>query len=345
MTKIALLVSMSNKYYNAGTKPFVDITLGLIKGFKNITPFLIFFNSPSYEDSKKRFNWLPAYSFHSLDEVNSFIEKQGIEAVIFDDYIYRLKLINKVKTRKKVVYVQHLVGMSVINNVSNKFSFKLRVASYLPCRLVTRQYLALLDKADVIIGNSYTATHYLASLFGLSSSGVVYPPVGVNLKPGIDGSETTNRKGILVYMGHKPDFHVRDLDSDVKVLRRVDEIVLWGEGGLEDITDEELARLYANVKLVYSSTSFELFGYVGAEALLFKTPVLLNVYQPFLERIPMDTNMVKILGRSELKKEVIEEFLTAKKDAERARDAVITNYSAEVSAASLVEILKKEIGL
>lgn len=336
---------MSNKYYNAGTKPFVDITLGLLKGYRSITPFLLFLNSTSYEDVKEKFQQLPAYSFSSLNEINSFIEKQGIEVVIFDDYIYRLKLINKVRSRKKVVYVQHLVGMSVVNNLSNKYSIKLRLASYLPWRLVTRQYTKLLDEADIIIGNSYTATHYLASLFGIGSSGVVYPPVGANLKPKNNESETTQGKGILVYKGHKPDFHVRDLEKDLKVLREVDEVILWGEGGLEDISDEELSRLYSTVKLVYSSTSFELFGYVGAEALLFRKPVLLNVYQPFLERIPTDTNMVKILGRGELNREEIEGFLNAKKDAGRAREAVVRSYSPEASALSFVKILEKEIGL
>ena len=264
--------------------------------------------------------------------------------VIFDDFVYRLKLLDKVKSRKKAVYVQHLIGMSVVNDLSNRTSIKLRLASYLPWRMITRQYVKLLNKADIIIGNSYTTTHYLASLFGISSSGVVYPPVGVNLKVGNNESETNNRKGILVYKGHKPDFHVRDLGRDVKVLRELDEVILWGEGGLEGISDEELSRLYSSVKLVYSSTSFELFGYVGAEALLFKTPVLLNVYQPFLERIPIDTNMVKILGRGELDREDIEEFLSTKKDAERAKEAVITNYSPEASASSLVKILESELG-
>lgn len=345
MTKIAFLISKSDKYYNAGTKPFVDITLGLLKGYRSVSPFLLFFNSPSYEDTKKRFSQLPGYLFHSIDEINNFIDKKGIEIVIFDDYIYRLNLINKVRARRKAVYVQHLIGMAVNNRLANRSSVKLKLASYLPWQVISRKYISLLSEADVIIGNSYVATHYLASLFGISSSGVVYPPVGANLRLESKENEKSSGKGILIYKGHKPDFHVRDLDKDIKVLREIDEVIIWGEGELEDISDEELSRLYLSVKLVYPSTSFELFGYVGAEALLFKKPVILNVYHPFLERIPLDTNMVRILGRSDLNKEEIEKFLEAKKDAERAREAVITNYSPEASATSLLEILDREIGL
>jgi hypothetical protein len=338
MHKIAFLIALSNKYYNAGTKPFLDISLGLINnGYK---PFLLFFKSPSYEDCKKRFPNLPMYAFQDVDEINNFINKEGIKVLISDDYIYRLKILNKIKAKYKVVYVQHLAGMSVINELSNKTNIKLKLASYLPWRITVRQYVNILEKANIIIGNSYAATHYLASLYGISSSGVVYPPVGVNLRL-LNNSE---RKGILVYVGHKPDFYVRDLKQDIKVLKNIDDdIIIWGEGGLENISDEELSHLYSRVKLVYVTTTFETFGYVGAEALLFGTPVLLNVYQPFLEKIPLEYNMVKILGRKEIGPKEIEDFLELEKDIISAKKAIISNYSANKSSQSLIKILDTEL--
>lgn len=341
--KIAFLVYMSDRYYNSGTKPFVDIALGLLNRLKDVTPFLLFLNSPSYEDVKKRFPQIPAYEFTNVDEINYFLEKQRIDIVVFDDFRYRLKILEKVKSKRKVVYVQHLTGINVINNLSNKMSLKLKIASYLPWHVIVSQYIKRLEEADVIIGNSYTTTHYLASLFGISSSGVVYPPVGANLI--VKGKEVVERKGILVYKGHKPDFQVRDLHKDISELSKIDEVIIWGEGALENIGDEELSKLYSSVKLVYSSTSFELFGYVGAEALLFGTPVLLNVYHPFLEKVPMDTNMVKILGRRKLDRGEIEEFIGSKKDDKRAKEAIISNYSLEASASSLIKILSKELDI
>jgi hypothetical protein len=338
MHKIAFLIALSNKYYNAGTKPFLDISLGLINnGYK---PFLLFFKSPSYEDCKKRFPNLPMYAFQDIDEINNFINKESIKVLISDDYVYRLKILNKIKTKYKVIYVQHLTGIIVINELSNKTHIKLKLASYLPWRITVRQYVNLIEKADVIIGNSYTTTHYLASLFGISSSGVVYPPVGVNLRI-LNNSE---RKGILVYVGHKPDFYVRDLKQDIKVLKNIDDdIIIWGEGGLENISDEELSHLYSSVKLVYVATSFETFGYVGAEALLFGTPVLLNVYQPFLEKVPLEYNMVKILGRKEIGPKEIKDFLESEKDITSAKKAIISNYSVNKSSQSLIKILDTEL--
>jgi hypothetical protein len=338
MHKIAFLITLSNKYYNAGTKPFLDISLGLINnGYK---PFLLFFKSPSYEDCKKRFPNLRMHAFQDVDEINNFINKEGIKVLISDDYIYRLRIFNKIKAKYKVVYVQHLAGMSVINELSNKTNIKLKLASYLPWRITVRQYVNIIENANIIIGNSYTATHYLASLYGISSSGVVYPPVGVNLRL-LNNSE---RKGILVYVGHKPDFYVRDLKQDIKVLKNIDgDIIIWGEGGLENISDEELSHLYSSVKLVYVATSFELFGYVGAEALLFGTPVLLNVYQPFLEKVPLEYNMVKILGRKEIDPKEIKDFLESEKDVVSAKKAIVSNYSADKSSHSLIKILDTEL--
>lgn len=243
---------LSDKYYNAGTKPFVDISLGLAK--KGYNPYLLFFRSASYSDVKNKFPQLQAYIFDSMDKINKFIEKKNIEIVISDDFIYRLKIFKKIKSKHKVIYVQHITGISIMNDLSNKQNIKLRLASYLPWKLVIRNYVRLLRNADVIIGNSLTTTHYLSSLFGISSSGVVYPPVGVDLHL----TKVGTRKGILVFKGHKPDFHVRNLESDLKVLREVDEVLIWGEGGLENIRDDDLSRLYSSVKLVYSSTSFEL---------------------------------------------------------------------------------------
>jgi len=338
MHKIAFLIALSNKYYNAGTKPFLDISLGLINnGYK---PFLLFFKSPSYEDCKKRFPNLPMHAFQNVDEINNFINKEGIKVLISDDYIYRLKIFNKIKAKYKVVYVQHLVGMSVINELSNKTNIKLKLASYLPWRIIVRQYVNIVEKANIIISNSYTTTHDLATLYGINSSGVVYPPVGVNLRM-LNNSE---RKGILVYVGHKPDFYVRDLKQDIKVLKNIDDdIIIWGEGGLENISDEELSHLYSRVKLVYVTTTFETFGYVGAEALLFGTPVLLNVYQPFLEKIPLEYNMVKILGRKEIGPKEIEDFLELEKDIISAKKAIVSNYSANKSSQSLIKILDTEL--
>jgi len=338
MHKIAFLIAFSNEYYNAGTKPFLDISLGLINnGYK---PFLLFFKSPSYEDCKKRFPNLPMYAFQDINEINNFINKESIKVLISDDFVNRLKILNKIKTKYKVVYVQHLTGISVINELSNKTNIKLKLASYLPWRITVKRYVNLIEKTDVIIGNSYTATHYLASLFGISSSGVVYPPVGVNLRI-LNNSE---RKGILVYVGHKPDFYVRDLKQDITVLKNMDDdIIIWGEGGLENISDEELSHLYSSVKLVYVATSFELFGYVGAEALLFGTPVLLNVYQPFLEKVPLEYNMVKILGRKEIDPKEIKDFLESEKDVTSAKKAIISNYSVNKSSQSLIKILDTEL--
>lgn len=45
----------------------------------------------------------------------------------------------------------------------------------------------------------------------------------------------------------------------------------------------ELVNLYAESRVTYVPTEYELFGHVGAESLLCGTPVILDAYHPFLE--------------------------------------------------------------
>ena len=341
MCKLAFVISNSKTYYDAGTKPFVDLSIGLMK-LKNIKikSFILFFRSPSYYDTKRKFSELQLYYFQNLEEINNFIEKKNIQVVVTDDFLPRINLVKNLKAKTKIIYAQVLLGLGAINRLANKASLKLRLTSYIPWPFLTRPYIKALNEADIVIGNSYTTTHYLASLYGISSSGVVYPPVGVNLIP---PKEERNRQGILVYTGHKPDFNIRDTDRDISVLEKIDKVTVWGDNGIKNLSDEELSKLYSSSRLVYSATSFELFGYVGAEALLFRTPVLLSVYEPFLEKIPLESNMVKILGRDILSEYDVLKFLELKKDADKVVEAIKRYYAAEASAAVFAEILEKNI--
>ena len=79
-----------------------------------------------------------------------------------------------------------------------------------------------------------------------------------------------------------------------------------------------------------------MFGHVGAESLMFMTPVILDSYHPFLEFFPTDA--VRI---SDSKQTIYEEYkniIELHPDMKKAKNLVMERYSPIESAKRLMKI-------
>ena len=106
------------------------------------------------------------------------------------------------------------------------------------------------------------------------------------------------------------------------------------------LTTNELINLYMESRVTYVPTEYELFGYVGAESLLCGTPVILDVYHPFLEHFPMETNAVRIVHPHKTVSETFIEFQRERVNLESAKESIYNRYSAEESAKLLVKAME-----
>lgn len=354
MKKIAFLIS-DRSIYSAGIKPFVDIGHGLYK--LGIAPSFYALNIKKGISSNLS-NMYPHLNFinvNTIDEIIKNIETSSVELIISDDFLPRLNILHEIKREtgiKTASYALIFYGLNTLNKSSKK-SLKYWLGSMVPWSMLTNKYCNTLRSMDFVIGSSYATSYVLNLFYSVYTSGVVYPPVGVNFEK-IEKPKISKKEGLLVYLGHYPDYYLRDMPYTINQLsKRISKIKIWtgnpeNLNGLKpnvevytDISDKEVMDLYQSSEAVYIPTAFEGFGYVGPEALLFDTPVLLDTYQPWLEGFPMDSNAVKILDPKDESIEPFLEFLKSSKDVSTARQYIERRYSAIQSAKDLLYIINK----
>jgi len=350
MIKLALLLH-DDSYHKAGVKPYVDIALGLRRLGKD--PYLVSI-APSNklkEEINSRFPELDVYMFESKNSFLSKLHDLKPDLIISSNFPQVMNILLQIKENLKIrigVYAQYLFGINTLGSSRSKYNIKFRLGSLVPWRLLTHEYKKMMERMDVVIANSYTMQYVLAHFYDIKVNGVVYPPVGVNLRPFIDKllKEKSDREEILVYIGHYPDYYIRDINKTISELASHFKVKCFG-GQIPNlechkfIPDDELAKLYASSIATYVTTAWEGFGYVGPESLLFGTPVLLDTYQPWLEGFPIETGAVKITDPKENIVEALEELLNTPKDMERARKYIMERYSAELSAKELLRIVRR----
>lgn len=355
MKKIAFLIS-DRSIYSAGIKLFVDIGYGLYK--LGIAPYFYTLNIKKdlLSNLNNTYPYLNFININTVDEIIKSIKINSIELIITDDYLPRLDILYKIKreTRIKAAsYGQIFYGLNTLNKDSDR-SLIYWLGSFVPWSMLTNKYRNILGSMDFVIGNSYTTSYVLNIFYSVYTSGVVYPPVGVNFE-NIEKHEINKKDGLLIYLGHYPDYYIRDISYTINQLsKRISKIKIWTENpenlknlksNIEvytDISDKEVMNLYQSSEAIYIPTAFESFGYVGPEALLFDTPVILDTYQPWLEGFPMESNAVKILDPKDKSIEPFLDFLKSNKDISTARKYIEKRYSAVQSAKDLLHIINKK---
>lgn len=347
-----------SQYYSASVKPFVDISYGL--GLLGYNSVLLLHSMEKHllskieEITEKKAN-IVIFEDQTLEEQ---LKKINADFVIVDDDLKTMKKLVRLKLNKtkNVVYVQYLFGVNSNRHFFRKRRLKLRIASLLPWNLLTFSYRQYLSKFDFVIPNSNTCGYILDKFYDINCSGVVYPPVGVDMRPILDRNKSKDKSyEILIFLGNlKNDFYLRDLTKEIYELKNrlnaevkifatdretADHFSKTGFKVIFHVPVEELVKFLQNAAFTYVPTTFELFGYVGAESLLCGTPVVLDTYHPFIEKISSASNSVIL---SNPKRSIADELLSARvhdSDLEAAQNEVYSNYSPEESARTFLKLL------
>jgi hypothetical protein len=347
-----------SKYYNGNVKPFVDLSCGL----SELSEKAILFIHESEKQLSDKIMSLTRGSvpivFFNDDTLKQSIQKFSPDFVIVEDNLeYMQKILSlKIPSVRLGVFVQYLYGVNTNKGNMRNRSLKLNIGSILPWRLVIKKYRDLLCQFDFIIANSQTCGYILRQFYDLAISGTVYPPVGNDMRVFLkDNKDHYVKKGILIFVGNiENDYYERDLLKEISDMRKElkEPIMIFSSNAYtaeyftkqgfttySNLTVEELVKLFQTSRITYVPTSYELFGHVGAESILFGTPVILDTYHPFLEEVPMETKAVIIANPNSTISDVVKEMIKEDIDMETARNAVLNHYSVETSARSLIKAL------
>lgn len=361
MTKIGFIIhgyKGKSHYWNGNVKPFVDLSYGL----KIIGEEPVLFIDKAQEHLKEKINSITQADvplvYFTESNLENLILENDVKYLIVEDDLELMKnvLMFQTKDLKLGVFVQYLYGVNTNKQHKRAGSIALTVGSYLPWRFVIMKYRNLIRKFDFIIANSQACGYLLRHFYDVSPAGIVYPPVGVDMKSILSVRNINDKKnGLLIFAGNiENDYFLRDIFAEIidfkhrmsepvrVFVSNPDTAATFSKEGIEvysNVTVEELVSLYSKSKFTYVPTAYELFGYVGAESLLCGTPVILDTYHPFLELVPMNTNAVRIAHSkskiSDIAKDMNDEAINMK----TATEYIDTLYSAEESAKSLLRIL------
>lgn len=362
MTKIGLVIKGhegKSQYWNANVKPFVDLSYGL----QSIGEEPVLFIDDSQRHLDEKINSIIQDKVHKIYFHQSCLEKliseSGVKYLVVDDNAELMKSILQFRNIgfKKAVFVQYLFGVNTNKRDKRVGSVALTIGSYIPWKLLIRQYRNLLLGFDYVIPNSQTCGYVLRQFYDIMPTGTVYPPVGLDMKPFLDSFNTSNEKsGLLIFAGNIINDHFsRNLSEEIRELKsklgepvrlfvsNSETAISFSQIGIElysNLPVSELVQLYSKSRITYIPTTYELFGYVGAESLLCGTPVILDVYHPFLESVPMQTNAVRIAHPKSKILNVFFQIMNDNADVEAAKNSIVNRYSPEESARSLLRAME-----
>lgn len=362
MHKIGFIIkrySGKSQYYNSNVKPFVDLSYGLNAMGYEVSLFIDESERHLDEKIKSITGDGVTIFYFQRSNIEKLIYQNSIKYLIVEDNIDIMETVLKFQSKeiKKAVFVQYLYGVNTNKPEKRMSSFDLTIGSYLPWRLLTKKYRNLIERFDYIIPNSQTCGYILRQFYGLSPSGIVYPPVGIDMRPLLDNiKEKVEKKGILIFAGNiENDYFSRDIKKEVKTLiselkepvklfvSNPETASYFSQDGIKlysRLSVSELVKLYSESRATYVPTEYELFGYVGAESLLCGTPVILDVFHPFLESFPMETNTVKIVHPLKTIFSSFFELQEEKSNMAFAQAFIYNRYSAVESAKLLASALE-----
>lgn len=297
--KIAFLLAYEEFPYAGVVRPFINWTKELSKTCE--VYFLLMNCGEKLVDFIKKVDSIKScVDSNNLGGLVRFVKTADPDILITDDYIVRLKLLQKIKNKvpvKTCVYVQVLFGVHSIADVYYPISLKERIifalAKIIPFSILKMSYKKLLQKQDLIIANSQITATLLHTLYGVEPHGIVYPPVDTEIfRP----QSVKKKNQVLLYLGsHAGDTDENFVRQICKVLKSKNlKILVMGNKILQErllkefdiysiseVSDEELAKIYSECKLIICPQKWEQFGYVVAESIACRTPVLaFNIMGP-----------------------------------------------------------------
>lgn len=349
----------NSQYHHANVKPFVDLSYGL----KSIGQNPILFIEESERHLNEKINSITRgrvpliyFNFSNLEKL---LNENTVSHIVIEDNIELMEQVLKLREMgfKLAVYVLYLYGVNTNKREKRARSIALTIGSNLPWKFVVKKYRDMLIKFDYIISCSQTSGYILRQFYDVSVAGTVYPPVGLDMRSILESSNSpADRRGIFVFAGNiENDYFSRDLKAEIAALKRdlgepVKLLVSnpatsssFSGAGIElysGVSVNELVKLYTGSKVTYVPTEYELFGYVGAESLLCKTPVILDTFHPFLELVPMESKAVTIAHPRSKISDVFVQMTKERMDIEAARKSIYYRYSGEESARSLLKAIE-----
>ncbi len=349
----------NSQYHHANVKPFVDLSYGL----KSIGEEPILFVEESERHLNEKINSITQgrvpliyFNFSNLEKL---LNENPVSHIVVEDNVELMKrTINFQKNGfKMAVFLQYLFGVNTNRRDKRTRSMALTIGSNIPWKFLIKKYRDLLTKFDYIVSNSETCGYLARQFYDVPVAGTVYPPVGMDMRPILEKMELpAEKRGIFVFAGNiENDYFSRDLKGEIAALvRELDEPVkllvsnpdtasYFSRSGIEtysNLSVSDLVTLYMESKVTYVPTAYELFGHVGAESLLCRTPVILDSYHPFLESVPINIKAVTIAHPRSKISDVFVQMTKERMDIETARESIYYRYSAQESARSLLKAIE-----
>jgi glycosyltransferase involved in cell wall biosynthesis len=298
--KVAILLAHESTPFAGVVRPFINWARELKKRNHDIEFLLVDVGGKITEhllESDFQF-----YNFSNLKNLLHFCNENHYEIIFTDDYIKRLKILDKIDgNSKKAVYCQVLYGIHAISAIHKSPSLKEKlvfsIVGFAPFSIFRRRYTKFLKKADIVIANSKITAMLLCILYGIEPDEIVYPPLDTGVfKP----RSTEKKRQVLLYLGsHAGDTDENFVAEVCKVLKAKNfKILVFGNAVLKEklqkkfeihsisgVSDEELSNIYSQSKLTVCPQKWEQFGYVAVESMACGTPVLGFGYMGLAESI------------------------------------------------------------
>ena len=241
---IAFVLDDDIHYYGAGIKPFVDLSLGLTSLGVN-SHLLLKKNLKSTEKeirevTKDKTNLI---IYRDLDKEISSLNPEFIMT-----HDYSMNILKNFTKLKRVVYAQILFGFNSLNPHNMRNSMKFKVGSFVPWSILTRPYVNNINKFDYIIANSEFTRNLLLHLYNVISNGVVYPPVGTNLREYSDSVKVDDKDGMLIYLGHFPDYHIRNVFKEIEFIKNNENMTIRVVADTRENINIKGTELYSGFK-------------------------------------------------------------------------------------------------
>jgi glycosyltransferase involved in cell wall biosynthesis len=294
--RITFLIADQKKQHEGVVRPFLNFVKG-IEDKSEVSFALLRCGDELVDYIKTNFCASVIVSDNQNDLIDK-LTKLKPQFVVADDYSSRLKLLNAIKRRVRtnvVVYVQILYGTHAISNCYDlsflpfKERFLFSFLKFVPFSILSRRYVDLISKCDLVVANSKVTATLLHTLYNLDAGEVIYPPTDTQVfKPTIRKQESNE---IVLYLGS----HLGDTEKDFveRIVRCVSDhkcvANLFGNSRLASILkdayddavlyhrnlkDEELAEIYTRSLITLCPQRWEQFGLVPVESMACGTPVL-----------------------------------------------------------------------
>lgn len=356
---ITFVVTDQQKAHEGVVRPFLNFAKGIEN--KCQISFFLLNCGRSFSDYLKKTS-IPVFESKSKNETIEKMRSIKPDFIFVDDDLERLRLVQKIKKvidAKSVSYVQILYGSHCISNCFDTDSLTYREklvynsTRYLPFFFFRNRYIKLLNSFDLVIANSSVTATFLHSIYGVEVTGIIYPPVDIEIfKPIVPKSKSE----VTLYLGS----HLGDTKKEFakKIVAKASEedfiINLFGNSQMalgisykredrvlyhSDLTDKELAKLYSKSKLTICPQKWEQFGFVPVESMACGTPVLAFNCMGFQETV--DKSAGWLVNNEEDFLCTLGKLLRKNSLPAETRNRAIQQFSIETSSKSLIELLEK----